>query len=65
MVIHAHVEEVIALVNVGNVVVVIRPGEAMTMDGAFKVLITTWSPKDCETGIDVLDTMGTVVVNVA
>lgn len=65
MVIHAHVEEVIALVNVGNVVVVIRPGEAVAMDGAFKVLILARSPKDRETRIDVLDAMGTVVVNVA
>ena len=65
MVIHAHVEEIIALVNVGNVVVVIRPGEAVAMDGAFKIFILTGSPKDREAGIDVLDTMGTVVVNVA
>ena len=65
MVIHAHVEEVIALVNVGNVVVVIRPGEAVTMDGAFEVFILTRSSKDREARIDVLDAMSTVMVNIA
>ena len=65
MVIHAHVEEVIALVNVSNVVIVVCPGEAMAMDGTFKVLVLARPPKDCDARIDVLDTMRTVMVNVA
>ena len=65
VIIHAYIEEIIPLVDVGHVVIVIRPGEAVTMDGAFEVFILTRSSKDREARIDVLDAMSTVMVNIA